>query len=75
MLTILQQACYPPLPHTLPLPLPALLRVGSGVKTDASTALGITDTTSGFRPALRTVFSLLNKQQVCIMRKERTNVH
>ena len=50
-----------PIPQclSLPLPLPFFLRVGSGVKADASTALGMTDTTSGFRLALRTVFSLL----------------
>ena len=32
---------------------------GSGVKQEASTALGMTDTIAGWREALSTVFSLL----------------
>ena len=39
--------------------LPDVLLEVSGVKTWASTALGITDTMSGFIEARKTVFSLL----------------
>lgn len=39
--------------------LPSWRWLGSGVKSVGSTALGITDTISGFRAARSTVFSLL----------------
>lgn len=42
--------------------LPGVLLEVSGVKTWPSTALGITDTMSGFIEARKTVFSLLEKK-------------
>ena len=48
------------------IPLPFLLFVGSGVNTVESTAFGITETKSGFREALRTVFSLLQEKEQII---------
>ena len=64
------------IPATFHLPLPFFLREGSGVKTDASTALGMTDTTSGIKLALRTVFSLLAQAaNECHDRRECHHLH
>ena len=51
------------------IPFPGTLCEGSGVKTVASTALGITDITLGFSAARSAVFSLLRlEKELCYQR-------